>query len=262
LGGDYVDRVAGILDERRVDVRETANKRRGPKAIQNTAVGTGPFLGLNYDGSLRALLLFSHELGHAMNRELAADEQAPVDQGVPEHTGEVPSFVHETLLIDHLGDVWDGADALHTRSVFLDKLPLYRAARGATFVHDLHEAVADGADPGPDALDERHRELLSEFKSPVELGEHADAGWQEIDLARDPYHAYLYATGSVGALSLVRALRQGDLTPTEYCEMLARGRSVRSNEAFGPTLDFTDEATVERGIDAYADRVDELLDAI
>lgn len=262
LGEDYVDRVAGILDERRVDARETANKRRGPKAIQNAAVGTGPFLALNYDGSLRALLLFSHELGHAMNRELAADEQRPVDQGVPEHTGEVPSFVHETLLVDHLAEVWDGTDALHARSVFLDKLPLYRAARGATFVHDLHEAVADGADPGPDALDERHHDLLAEFEAPVELGEDAGAGWQEIDLAREPYHAYLYATGSVGALSLVRAIRDGEFTPTEYREMLARGRSVPSNEAFQPTLDFTEEATVERGVDAYADRVDDLLDTL
>jgi oligoendopeptidase F len=262
LGEAYVDRVADILDERRVDVRETANKRRGPKAIQNTAVGTGPFLALNYDGSLRALLLFTHELGHAMNRELAADEQRPVDQGVPEHTGEVASFAHETLLVDHLAEVWDGADALHARSVFLDKLPLYRAARGATFVHELHEAVADGADPGPDALDERHRDLLREFKAPVELGEHAGAGWQEIDLAREPYHAYLYAVGSVGALALVRALREGDLTPERYREMLARGRSVRSNEAFQPTLDFTERATVDRGIDAYADRVDAVLDAL
>lgn len=262
LGQEYVDRVAGILDQRRVDARETANKRRGPKAIQNSAVGTGPFLALNYDGSLRALLLFSHELGHAMNRELAADEQPPVDQGVPEHTGEVPSFVHETLLVDHLAEVWDDADALHARSVFLEKLPLYRAARGATFAHDLHEAVADGADPGPDALDERHRDLLEEFKAPVELGEAAGAGWQEIDLARDPYHAYLYATGSVGALSLVRALRDGDLTAEEYREMLSRGRSVRSNDAFQPTLDFTDGATVDRGIDAYADRVGDLLDAL
>jgi oligoendopeptidase F len=262
LGEDYVDRVAGILDERRVDARETANKRRGPKAIQNSAVGTGPFLGLNYDGSLRALLLFSHELGHAMNRELAGDGQRPVDQGVPEHTGEVPSFVHETLLVDHLAAVWDGADALHARSTFLDKLPLYRAARGATFVHDLHEAVADGADPGPDELDTRHRDMLEEFKGPVELGEHAGAGWLEIDLAREPYHAYRYATGSVGALSLVRALREGELTAEEYREMLSRGRNVPSNEAFQPALDFTDEATVERGIDAYADRVEGLLDAL
>ena len=172
------------------------------------------------------------------------------------------SFAHETLLVDHLVEAWDGTDALHARSVFLDKLPLYRAARGATFAHDLHEAVADGADPGPDALDERHRDLLGEFKAPVELDEYAGAGWQEIDLAREPYHAYLYATGSIGALALVRALREGDLTPERYREMLARGRSVRSNEAFGPTLDFTDEATVDRGIDAYADRVDALLDAL
>ena len=262
LGAAYVDRAAEILDERRVDVRETANKRSGPKAIQNSAVGTGPFLGLNYDGSLRALLLFTHELGHAMNRELAADAQRPVDQGVPEHTGEVPSFVHETLLVDHLAERWDGADAPHVRSVFLDKLPLYRAARGATFVHELHEEIADGADPGPDALDERHRDLLTAFKAPVDLGEHAGAGWQEIDLAREPYHAYLYATGSVGALSLVRALKEGDLTAEAYREMLARGRSVRSNEAFQPTLEFTDEATVDRGIDAYADRVAGLLDAL
>lgn len=262
LGEDYVERLATLLAERRVDVRETENKRRGPKALQITSVDDGPFLALNYDGSLRALLLFAHELGHAMNRELASDVQHPVDQGVPEHTGEVPSFVHETLLVDHLVEIWDGADALHVRSVFLDKLPLYRAARGATFAHDLHTDVADGADPGPDELDERFRDLLATFRVPVDLGDDAGAGWQEIDLAREPYHAYLYAVGSVGALAAVRALREGDLVPEEYREMLARGRSVRSNEAFQPTLDFTDEATVERGVAAYERRVNRLLNAL
>jgi len=115
---------------------------------------------------------------------------------------------------------------------------------------------------GLDRAPAQHRDLLGTFKTPVESGEYAGAGWQEIDLAREPYHAYLYATGSVGALALVRALREGDLAPEQYREMLARGRSVRSNEAFQPTLDFTDEATVDRGIDADADRVDALLDAL
>ncbi|MFB6220617.1 MAG: M3 family oligoendopeptidase [Halolamina sp.] len=259
LGDEYVDRLAGLLAERRIDVRETANKRRGPKAIHISSVEDGPFLALNYDGSLRALYLFTHELGHAMNRVLAGERQHPVDQGVPEHTGEVPSFVHETLLADHLADVLDSANALHAQSVFLDKLPLYRAARGARFVHDLHGAVADGADPGPDALDDRHRTVRSEFASPLTLGDDAGTGWQEMDLSRDPYHAYLYGIGSVGALSAVRALGTGDLPAAEYREMLGRGRSVRSNEAFQPTLDFTEAATVERGITAYEKRVNRLL---
>lgn len=214
---------------------------------------------MKYDGSLRSLYLFTHELGHAMNRVLASERQQPVDQGCPKHTGEVPSFVHETLLVDHLAEVWDDADALHAQSVFLDKLPLYRAARGAGFVHDLHEAVADGADPGPDSLDERHREAVSQFTSPVTPGDDVGMGWQEIDLTREPYHAYLYAVGAVGALSAVRALREGSLTAAKYREMLGRGRSVRSNEAFQPTLDFTDEGTVDRGVAAYEERVNRLL---
>jgi oligoendopeptidase F len=262
LGEAYVDRLAALLDERRVDVRQTANKRRGPKALQVSSVDDGPFLALNYDGGLRALYLFTHELGHAMNRELASDAQRPVDEGVPVHTGEVPSFLHETLLVDHLAAVWDGADARHAQAVFLDKLPLYRAARGAQFVNGLHEAVADGADPGPDDLDERHRDAVSRFKQPVDLGDDAGAGWQEIDLTRHPYHAYLYAVGSVGALSAARALQSGDLAAHEYREQLARGRSVPSNEAFAPVLDFSDEATVARGVDAYAGRVDRLLGAL
>jgi len=262
LGAAYAERLSSLLTERRVDVRQTANKRRGPKALQVSSVEDGPFLALNYDGGLRALYLFTHELGHAMNRLLASDAQRPVDEGVPVHTGEVASFLHETLLVDHLARVWDDADALHAQAVFLDKLPLYRAARGAGFTHDLHETIADGADPGPDDLNERHREAVSRFKGPVEFGEAAGSGWQEIDLTRDPYHAYPYAVGSVGALSTARALDSGELSPAQYREMLSRGRSVPSNEAFAPVLDFTEPATVTRGIDAYGNRVDRLLEAL
>ena len=262
LGEAYVERLRELLSERRVDVRQTANKRRGPKAIHASSVDDGPFLALNYDGGLRALYLFTHELGHATNRLLAGDAQRPADEGVPVHTGEVTSFLHETLLADHLATVWDDADALHAQAVFLDKLPLYRAARGARFTHGLHGAVADGARPGPDDLDERHREAVSRFKQPVAFGEHAGTGWQEIDLHREPYHAYLYAVGSVGALSVAEALETAELTPEQYREMLARGRSVPSNEVFAPVLDFTDEQTVTRGIDAYARRVERLRDAL
>lgn len=259
LGADYVDRLESLLSQRRVDVRQTANKRRGPKAILMASADDGPFVALNYDGSLRAFYLFAHELGHAMHRELAGDVRRPVDEGVPDHVGEVPSFVHETLLADHLARTWDGADALHARAVYLDKLPLYRAARGARFARGLHEAVADGADLGPDDLDERHRDLRSTFVAPVALRDDAGAGWQEIDLARDPYHAYLYAVGSVGALAVARALDADELPVDDYREMLRRGRSAPPNEAFAPALDFTDDATVARGVRAYADRVDDLL---
>lgn len=259
LGEAYVDRAAEILAERRVDVRQTANKRRGPKAILVASAEDGPFLGLNYDGGLRGFYLFVHELGHAMHRTLAGETRRAVDEGVPDHVGEVPSFVHEALLVDHLADAWDDDAALHARATFLDKLPTYRAARGARFVHGLHRDVADGADPGPDALDDRHRELVSTFDEPIAFGDDAGAGWQEIDLSRDPYHAYLYAVGSVGALSVVRALREGDLSAEEYREMLRRGRSRPPNEAFAPALDFTDDATIRRGIAEYADRVDAVL---
>ncbi|WP_277554281.1 M3 family oligoendopeptidase [Halobaculum limi] len=262
LGAAYVDRLRSVLDERRIDVRATTNKRRGPKAMALTSVANGPFVALNYDGGLRAFYLFAHELGHVMHRLLASDEQRPVDQAIPDHVAEVPSFVHETLVADYLAETWEGADARHAVAVFLDKLPTYRAARGARFVHGLHRAVADGADPGPDDLDDRHRSLVDTVREPITPDERTGAGWQEIDRSRDPYHAYLYAVGSVGALSLTRALREDDLTPEQYREMLARGRSVRPNEAFAPTLDFTDEATVARGVRAYAERVDRLLDSV
>jgi len=172
---------------------------------------------------------------------------------------EVASFLHEILLADHLAEFWDGTDAQHAQAVFLDKLPLYRAACGARFVHTLHRDVADGAEPGPDALDKRHREAASRIDAPIALGENAGAAWQEIDLEREPYHAYLYAVGSLGALAVAQALAAKTLSAQEYQEMLARGRSVPANEAFAPVLDFTKEATVNQGIDGYSERVDSLL---
>jgi len=86
LGESYVTRLETILRERRVDVRQTAHKRRGSKAVHISSAVDGPFIALNYDDSLRALYLFTHELGHAMNRVLASNAQRPIDEGVPYHT--------------------------------------------------------------------------------------------------------------------------------------------------------------------------------
>lgn len=259
LGESYVDRLETLLQERRVDVRQTANKRRGSKAIHISSAADGPFIALNYDDSLRALYLFTHELGHAMNRVLASNAQRPIDEGVPYHTMEVASFLHEIFLADHLATIWNSTNAQHAQAVFLAKLPLYRAACGARFVHTLHQDVADGAEPGPDALDEYHREATSRFDAPIALGENAGSAWQEIDLEREPYHAYLYAVGSLGALAVAQSIATDDLSAREYREMLARGRSVPANEAFAPALDFTKEATVSQGINGYSERVDGLL---
>ncbi|MFB6175940.1 MAG: M3 family metallopeptidase, partial [Halobaculum sp.] len=71
LGESYVDRARKLLAERRVDVRPTRHKRDGGKAAMLAAAGERPFLELRYDGTLRALYLFVHELGHALHRSLA-----------------------------------------------------------------------------------------------------------------------------------------------------------------------------------------------
>ncbi|MFB6176869.1 MAG: M3 family metallopeptidase, partial [Halobaculum sp.] len=203
-----------------------------------------------------ALYLFVHELGHALHRSLASDAQPAVSEAVPKHVGELPAFCHEALLADHLADRWEGRRARHAEAAFLRKLPLVRAVIGARFVREVQNSVA--ATPlGPDELADRYRTAAAPF-----IGHLAgDVGWewQLRDLSRRPFHAYPYAVGVVGALATVRSLRTGELGSETYRERLALGRSERPVNLFRPAVDLTDRTTVERGLDAYRNRVERLL---
>ena len=232
LGEEYRDRLETLLDERRVDVYPAENKRDVTYCL--SACNRGAYLSLSYDGGVRALFHFAHELGHAMETELRGDVRRPLYETTPRPVEEVPSLVHELLLADHLLDVGDRPLREHVLNRRLDAVGgnLHGATRSARFTHAACRAVEDGETLSKSRLDEINRELHREFCPVVEPDERTPASWLARAHVREPYHHYQYVLGAAGGVCAFEALQEDALSVDDYRAFLEFGGSLSSIEQF------------------------------
>jgi len=252
LGEDYQRRLRRLLAEGRVDAYETEHKQSEMKGASFYVYETGPFVHLNYDaGDLESLLLFAHELSHAMHQSLAGEVQPKVYGELPDHLGEIPSFCHEALLVEHLRETRDARFRARVVDAWLRHLSLFRAAKWLTFVEGVYEALDDGERPGADRLDELYGEVAAEFLAPVTLGERHRRAWMRQHLL-----------GISGGLAVARRLRAGALPSADYLAFLRAGDSeypVDLLDRIG--LSFASGEPVADAVDVYDDLLDELAGA-
>lgn len=221
LGDAYRRRLEEFLAEPRVDVAADETKRDVP-AMAFGAEGSAAFVYLTYEADLESLYFFAHELGHVMHYLHAREEQPRVHQRLCSQVAEIPSFLHEVLVLDYLRRE-TGLPSGAVLDAFLRKLPIPAAPRGVEFVRRVEADVRAGDDIGPDRLDAYHRETQSSFHDGVRFREGDGPMWMANNLDRDPYHPYLYLIGSLGALAVNRRLREGELTTDTYLAFLQAG---------------------------------------
>jgi oligoendopeptidase F len=255
LGDAYVDRVDAFLDDRRVDVFPTQDKRTDIPAYCPSSAADGAFVLANFQGDVRTTFYLAHELGHAMN--VAAHRAGPTRYATaPSAVCEVPSLLHEVLLAEHCIEQ-GGALAAHAANRLVECVAgnLYRNARTAAYNHALAKTVETGDELTVERARETHAELLDEF-DPVYDREGVPERVVDVGM-RIPYSSYQYVLGATGALAVRDALRDGERSADEYWQFLERTGSrppVDSFEALG--VDVRTDAPYERAaatFDGYLD---------
>jgi oligoendopeptidase F len=259
LGAEYRDRLAAVLDERRVDVFPTRKKRTDITGYCPSNPETGAFVLANFRGDLRTAFVLAHELGHAMHAAVLRDAGPPRYATCPQPVSEVPSLLHELLLAEHLHEEGETALTPFVRERRANVLAgnVYRAGRSAAFLHEMYRLVEDGYDLSPDRLAETYADCAAAFRGPVEA---ADGGceWRREAYARQPYHSYQYVTGTAAAVSIHRRIQSGKLATGAYRDFLGnagRRDSVSSFESLG--IDVTASDPYER----VADELDRVREA-
>lgn len=257
LGDGYRDRLAEFLDARRVDVYPAEHKRDVPAVVFGSN-GTPAFVHLNYAADLESLYLFAHELAHVMHYRLARAAQPPTYRRLSWHVGEVPSFVHELLLTDHLLASDRVADAA-VLDVALRRLPPLAEARGAAFTRRVVADVEADAELAADDIDDYHRETGNAFFEPVRFTEGDGHGWLNLELDRDPFHAHWYLLGRTCALAVAGRLRRGDLDAETYREFLRAGDAAYPMDLLATLgLDLESGSVVETAAEEYGRLLDEV----
>ncbi|MEZ3115494.1 M3 family oligoendopeptidase [Halobaculum sp. MBLA0147] len=259
LGDDYVARVHEMLDERRVDVFPTANKRTDIPAACPASPADGPYVLANFREDVRTTFFLAHELGHAANVSYHTDGPTRYAcNRVP--VSEVPSLVHELLLADHLTTLGGPlADAARERRVELLGGNLYRNARSTAFGHRLAEIVADGEELTSDRARTANRQVAERFDPVVEPPADRDGrDWLGGGL-RDAYTGHQYVLGVLGAVAAVEGLADGSLAPADYRTFLrhtGHDDALAAFERLG--VDPTERSAYRRAAAAFDGAVDEL----
>ena len=257
LGDDYVARARSFFEERRIDAFPTENKRTDIPAYCPSSATDGAFVLANYRDDVRTMSYVAHELGHALN--VSYHREGPSRYATcPSAICEIPSILHELLLVDHCIEE-GGALADHASDRLLAFLGgnFYSAAMNSAFVHRLATAVEDGESLSAERIREHYADLLAEFRPVVESDDRAGRNWLGRGM-REPYSNYQYVLGATGALVVRDRLREGSLTPAEYCDFLrntGRRDLLAQFESLG--IDVTSAEPYERAAKAFDGYVDE-----
>jgi len=256
LGEEYVERVERFFTERRIDVYPTQDKRTDIPAYCPSSARDGAYILANFKEDVRTAFYLCHELGHAIHVD--HHREGPTQYATaPRPVEEVPSILHELLLVDHL--LAEGgalADAAQNRLLECIGGNLYSSARSAQFTHTLAEYVEDGTEVTVDRARAVAGELREEFYAPVAFGDQPGRNLP-VSGIREPYSSYQYVLGATGALAVHSQLRSGELSPERYREFLrttGRQDSVGLFETLG--CDIRTEAPFETAAETFGEYVD------
>lgn len=257
LGDNYQARVRAFFDEDRVDVYEYDGKRNDIPAYCPSSATDGAYILMNFQEDIRTMFYLCHELGHAMN--VAHHREEPTRYATsPRPLEEVPSILHELLLIEHcLTEDRDLAAHARNRLVNVIEGNFYNAATWSAFSHRLGRAVDEGKDPDAKRIATAFEEVMDLYDPTVSQSSRMQKGWLIGTLIREPYHHYQYTLGATGALAVRERLESGALSPGKYQTFLSetgRRSAVESFEQLG--LDLQTTAPYERAagrFDAYLD---------
>ncbi|APW99653.1 peptidase M3A and M3B thimet/oligopeptidase F [Halobiforma lacisalsi AJ5] len=255
LGEEYVARARAFLDDRRIDVYPTQDKRTDIPAYCPSSAADGAFVLANFRGDVRTTFYVAHELGHAL--AVAYNREGPTRYATcPTAVCEIPSILHELLLAEHCLER-GGALAAHARNRLVECIAgnLYRNARTAAYNHALATTVESGEDLTVERARNAYADLLEEFDPVYDRDGVADR-IEGIGL-RIPYSSYQYVLGATGALAVRDRLRDGTLAADEYRGFLGRTGRRPPLESFAALdLDVRSHDPFERAaatFDGYLD---------
>jgi oligoendopeptidase F len=260
------DAYRGVLErafaERWIDRADNAERRGG--AFCSSVHGVHPYVFVTWTGSLRGAFVLAHELGHAVQGQLAM-EHNPLSRSRPGLFAiEAPSTFNELLLAHRL--LRDSDDAAFRRHVVKTQLATFNR----NFVVHLHKALlqrriyalAEAGEPlTADVLDAEEMAVLSAFwGDAVELVEEDSTIWMQEAHYYMGMYPYTYAAGLAAAIAMFGdVVREGEPAARRWLGFLEAGGSASPLDLFARAgIDMTAPDTLQRAVGHVASLIDEL----
>lgn len=270
LGDEYVQVLRrGCLEDRWVDYAQNEGRMQG--AFANAAYDTHPFVFNTFNGSLGAMSVLAHELGHAMHSYLMDQNQPEIyngffASGASSSVAETASNFHQAMLRAYLREA--KADDKTFQLALIDEAMLifhryfFIMPTLARFEHDVYSRAENDQPLNAEILNEIMSKYYAEGygDTMTDDPERTATTWGQFLHLYMPFYSFQYSVGISAAHALAERILVGeDQSAENYLGMLKAGWSRYAPDLFNMAgVDMTQPEPVEKTFGVLESLVEQL----
>ncbi len=270
LGADYVNTLrCGALEERWVDYAQ--NEGRGQGAFSNSVHGNHPFVFNTFNGSVEAMSVLAHELGHSMHSYLTGHNQPEIYNGFgasgkSSAVAETASNFHQAMLRAYLREA--KADDKNFQLALIDEAMFnfhryfFIMPTLARFELEVYTRAERDQPLNATILNDIMRELYAEDygDTMTDDPDRTAITWGQFLHLYIPYYSFQYSVGISAANSLAERILDGKSDAvSNYLAMLKAGWSMHAPDLFKLAgVDMTQPETVKKTFSVLERLVEQL----
>ncbi len=258
----------GLYRDNRIDA-EPRDGKRGGAFCASIAQDALPYIMLNFTDQMDDVRTLAHEIGHAMQFQLAGERQTALSHHPPLALAEVPSTFAEMIVTERLlaaaGDDTQVRLGLLASSVETAFATVFRQTHMVRYEEGAYALRAEGKALLPDRLSEvwlaTNRPYYGDA---VDLPEGYRLGWAYIPhFIHTRFYTYAYVFAHLASLALYARYREdSDAFVGPYLDFLSIGGAASPQEQLaGIGLDITRDDAWDAGF-AEIERLIEMAEAI
>jgi oligoendopeptidase F len=258
----------GLYRDNRIDA-EPRDGKRGGAFCASIAQDALPYIMLNFTDQMDDVRTLAHEIGHAMQFQLAGERQTALSHHPPLALAEVPSTFAEMIVTERLlaaaGDDAQVRLGLLASSVETAFATVFRQTHMVRYEEGAYALRAEGKALLPDRLSEvwlaTNRPYYGDA---VDLPEGYRLGWAYIPhFIHTRFYTYAYVFAHLASLALYARYREdSDAFVGPYLDFLSIGGAASPQEQLaGIGLDITRDDAWDAGF-AEIERLIEMAEAI
>jgi oligoendopeptidase F len=257
----------GFFEDRYIDALSRSGKRAGAYCLSSGPV-FHPFLFLNYNYTLKDVIVMAHEMGHGVHNVVVADHQTLTNCDRVTMFMETPSTFAETLTFQRLLAREMNPEIrrqLLGSQIEAAMLKIYKSVAVTRFQLNAYERRKSSVVPSSEYCRLWGEQLDAMFGDAVARGEWDDWEWVTFHHTLNyPFYDYAYSFGQLLVYALMRQHQQeGEAFVPKYMKLLEAGTSI----TIGPLLemvgvDLHDPAFWQAGIHYLEEMVAEFEDSV
>lgn len=263
FGSEYLSIINQMLDEGWVDVYPKDNKRLMPStSISYNGV---PYVLMNYRNNFNSLKTYIHEIGHAVNVYLSKNKNNIEYFEFSLFITEVVAKVNELLFFDY---VTTSSEDEKEKESYLKNIistminSIYSQMQLTEFEHTIIKMLENNEEVTPNTLNKVYESIYFKYcNNMIEYNEFIKYGWCKVQhlVLQETYYLYQYTLGLALSSSIVKRIKDKEISVKEYYEFLSLGNTLSTEDSLLKLgINIYDKEYIKNAISNIENKIKEL----